>query len=375
VIVFSGGKPVTLTNVLVTFAENQEFRHLIDGRIAKTQGWGTWMKPGEKHTAFLAANLPRAPEEDLKIQLVFSRAYSLQHNLGRFRLSVRGDAGAFEREEAGLKVPTDPWLKLAAGYAVNGRNEEALQYFGTALERADVSGAWEAIFELAARYDNLLAALSKRKADEPQLQLDLARKLAERGKQRLDAKQPAQAQAHFEKSRAIYTQLLAKYPKPQWTVLTPIEMKTETGANMELQQDGSVFVHQSKPARNDIYSLTFPSELKGIKGLRLEVLADPRLPRGGPGWAADGNFVLNELTLEAAPAGDPNKGRAIALRNPAADYSAGGGDVRYAVDGNKVNLGWTVAHEASKDHTAVFELAEEVGDGQPSPTGGPAQPP
>src|SRR5262249_17507473 len=155
---------------------------------------------------------------------------SPQSNLGRFRLSVRGDAGAFEREEVGLKVPTDPWLKLAAGYAVNGRNDEAMQYFGTALQRAAVSGAWEPVFELAARYDHLLAALIKRQPDEPHLQLDLARKLAERGRQRLAAKQPAQAQAKFEKSRAIYTQLLAKYPKPRWAVLTPTAMKTETGA-------------------------------------------------------------------------------------------------------------------------------------------------
>jgi tetratricopeptide (TPR) repeat protein len=364
--VLSGGKPATLTDIRVTAAENQDFRHLLDGRIAKTQGWGTWNREGEKHTAFIATDFQRAPDDDLKIELYFARAYSLQHNLGRFRLSVRSDAGAFEREEAGLKVAIDPWLKLAAAYAVNGRNEEALQFFGTALERATVSGAWQPVFALAARSDDLLAALIKRQPDEPPLQLDLARKLAERGKQRLAAMQPAPARVEFEKARGIYAQLLAKYPKPQWTVLTPTEMKAESGASMEMQKDGSVFVQQSKSAKNDIYALTFQSELKGIKGLRLETLADSRLPGGGPGWAIDGNFVLNELTLQTAPAGSPGEGRAIALRNAAADYSAGGADVRYAVDGNKVNLGWSVVHEASKDHTAVFELAEEVGDGQAS---------
>ena len=94
-------------------------------------------------------------------------------------------------------------------------------------------------------------------------------------------------------------------------------MKTETGARMELQKDGSVFVHQRPPFKNDIYTLVFQSELKDITGLRLEVLADSRLPQGGPGWSENGNFVLSELTLQAAPAESPDKARAIVLRNAA----------------------------------------------------------
>src|SRR5262249_11078935 len=119
---------------------------------------------------------------------------------------------------------------------------------------------------------------------------------------------------------------------------------------------------------NDTYVLVFQSELKGITGLRLEVLADSRLPKGGPGWSENGNFVLNELTLQAAPADCPDKARAIALRNAAADFSqvAGGGwDVRGAVDGNG-RTGWAIFPEVNKDHTAVFDLAERVGDDQPA---------
>ena len=97
----------------------------------------------------------------------------------------------------------------------------------------------------------------------------------------------------------------------------------------------------------------------------MEVLTDSRLPKRGPGWAPDGNFVLNELTLQAAPAGSPDKMKAIALRNAAAVYSSGGNNVEYAIDG-KPELGWSVHHEAGKDHAAVFDLAEDIGDGQKS---------
>jgi tetratricopeptide (TPR) repeat protein len=150
----------------------------------------------------------------------------------------------------------------------------------------------------------------------------------------------------------------------QWTVLTPTEMKSETGARLELQQDGSVFVHQVQPARNDTYSLVFQGESKGITGLRLEVLADSRLPQGGPGWGPNGNFVLHELTLDAAPAASPGHARSIALRNATADFSqAGDGfQVRGAVDG-KDSTGWAIWPEVGKNHTAIFELTEEVSAG------------
>jgi tetratricopeptide (TPR) repeat protein len=105
---------------------------------------------------------------------------------------------------------------------------------------------------------------------------------------------------------------------------------------------------------------------KGITGLRLEVLADSRLPKGGPGWGENGNFVLSELTLQAAPAEGPGTARSIALRDATADFSQATGvrwDVRGVVDGNGTT-GWAVLPEVNKDHTAVFEPAEDVGDGQ-----------
>ncbi len=54
------------------------------------------------------------------------------------------------------------------------------------------------------------------------------------------------------------------------------------------------------------------------------------------------------------------------MRNPSADFSqtAGGGfHVRGAVDGND-RTGWSVYPEFNKDHRAVFDLAETIGDGQ-----------
>jgi hypothetical protein len=72
-----------------------------------------------------------------------------------------------------------------------------------------------------------------------------------------------------------------------------------------------------------------------------------------------------EASLHAAPAGNPDKMTAIALRNTAADYSSGSGEVEHAIDG-RPDMGWSIYHEAGKDHAAVFDLAEDFGDGQKS---------
>ncbi len=302
----------------------------------------------EKAQALFERSLNADPENDL-----------LATDLAQLLLNKRenSNSGSWTTVSSVLKV-TEPWSKLATAYAVNGRNDEALQYFRRALRRADGYEARRPILKLAGRFDDVLGALVQGQPDDSQLQLAWARKLAERGKQLLAEKQPAQALAEFQKAQEIFTRLRAE---PQWTVLTPVEMKTESGAKLELQKDGSVFVHQ--PGNDDTFTLVFQTALKGIKGLRLEALADSRLPKGGPGWAANGNFWLTDLTLQAAPAKSLGQPKSIALANASADFSQIGWDVRGAIDSN-FSMGWSIWPGINRDHTAVFELAEEVGDGQ-----------
>ena len=68
-------------------------------------------------------------------------------------------------------------------------------------------------------------------------------------------------------------------------------------------------------------TISAETELTGITGLRLEVLTDSRLPNKGPGRATDGNFVLNELELTAAPKADPKQAKPVKLANALADFS------------------------------------------------------
>jgi hypothetical protein len=140
-----------------------------------------------------------------------------------------------------------------------------------------------------------------------------------------------------------------------WEVAHMIEGHSNTGGKFESMEDGSIFV--SGPEGKDVYTITFRTEMQGITGIRLAALPDSRLPAGGPGRADNGNFVISELTLDAAPEADSSQFKMLKLQNASATFSQDGWDVKGAIDGNKAT-GWAVSPQFNKSHTAIFEMSE-----------------
>ena len=92
------------------------------------------------------------------------------------------------------------------------------------------------------------------------------------------------------------------------------------------------------------------------------MIADPRNPSRGPGRAADGNFVLTEFKVTAAPKSDPKQAKPVMLQNPLADFSQATFDVKNAVDGQpNPGKGWAVSPATGVTHWATFETKEAVG--------------
>ncbi len=140
-----------------------------------------------------------------------------------------------------------------------------------------------------------------------------------------------------------------------WTPLKPAETAASMGAQLEVQDDASIF--SSGAAGKGTYKLTAPAPLERIRGLRIEALADDRLGSKGPGRAANGNFVLNEVRLFVAAAGaEPRK---VKLRTAEADYNQPGYHVSGAIDGSP-ETGWAVGGGTGANHTAVFSLARPL---------------
>ena len=144
-----------------------------------------------------------------------------------------------------------------------------------------------------------------------------------------------------------------------WTLLKPSETRSEGGATLELQGDGSILVSGELPAK-DSYTLTFRNLPRKMQALRLEVLPHSSLPNNGPGRHSSGEYVLTTIRARLEHPRDPGKVRICPqwARNAWADNIRGeDSDVMYAIDEDD-DTGWVT--DVGQSHFAVFELPEPV---------------
>ncbi len=98
-----------------------------------------------------------------------------------------------------------------------------------------------------------------------------------------------------------------------WTVLDPSSFASLNGTTFSKLGDLSLLAGGATPA-TDIYTVSAPTSLTGITGIRLEALEDPSLPYGGPGrWPGNGNFVLSEFQVGIVAVPEPTAGVIVAL--------------------------------------------------------------
>ena len=97
-----------------------------------------------------------------------------------------------------------------------------------------------------------------------------------------------------------------------WTPLDPSDLKSSGSATLTKQADFSVLSEGTRPAQ-ETTTITARTDLRGITGVRLEVLPDDRLPSHGPGRNENGNLHLTEFRLSAAPLTAPAESRPVAV--------------------------------------------------------------
>jgi sulfatase modifying factor 1 len=93
-------------------------------------------------------------------------------------------------------------------------------------------------------------------------------------------------------------------PATRWTTLVPSEFTTTSGATATSAADGSQLIAGPVVA-GDLYTMTFPIPA-GIepREVRLECLADPGLPKSGPGRSVSGSFSIAEFSIAASRGGE-----------------------------------------------------------------------
>ena len=170
-----------------------------------------------------------------------------------------------------------------------------------------------------------------------------------------------------------------------WQLLTPFEIKADSGITLAAQQDGSLLAVGSDHPEKDAYTLKARTALHGITAFRIEALPDDSLPAHGPGRAENGNAVLSELNAAVEPADAKpvraqyvrislpksteglalaevqvfSKGDNVALRGKASQSSTDyAGDAKRAIDGKtdgNFTKGKSVSH-TGKDKEPWWEV-------------------
>ena len=134
----------------------------------------------------------------------------------------------------------------------------------------------------------------------------------------------------------------------------------KSGSKLVINKDGSIFA-RGNVGQVEVYTISGLVEIDSpITAIRLEALADPRLPAKGPGRADNGNFVLNEFRVSAKLLDKPDANPApIKLKAIQALFEQANFPAANAVDNNPAT-GWATSPRFGQDNAALFKFAKPV---------------
>jgi len=134
----------------------------------------------------------------------------------------------------------------------------------------------------------------------------------------------------------------------------------QNGFQFVPRDDGSVFVEKLVPD-TATFVLDFAADTGGkpLTGLRVEALADPKLPSKGPGLTGHGNFVLSEFRAYTIDLVDKKKKSPLSFTSAKANFSQNKWPVQAALDG-KNETGWAISPQMGRNHQATFRLQKPL---------------
>jgi WD40 repeat protein/mono/diheme cytochrome c family protein len=263
-------------------------------------------------------------------------------------------------------------------------NEIFLRILNRPATEKEIKATMEAMNKIEDDHRKLTEALKKREAEVAQLrpkqekereeaiakakeelaayEKELAPILAQREKEKAErtAKLEAELQKYEAERLPVKAAELAKNNKVAWIALDAKSLKASSGA--ELKKEADLSIVASGALEKTTYTVVVETDLKNITGIRLEAIADPRFKNNGAGRAPDGNFVLTEFEVKAAPKSNPEQAQKVALQNALADFSQENYPVKNLIDNDLTGgNGWAVSPAIGVTHWATLETKEPIG--------------
>ncbi len=154
--------------------------------------------------------------------------------------------------------------------------------------------------------------------------------------------------------------------KNAWDVIEPESVKSQGGATLTKQADGSYLASGTNPD-SDAYIIRAKMPDAAVSAFLLECFPDASLPNQSLGRASNGNFVLAEVEVDVESTetgGNPVQAKIVKAQ---ADYSQKGYDIASLVTGGKKRQkgkGWAVDGPTKKEpRKAMLVLDKPVSAG------------
>jgi len=177
----------------------------------------------------------------------------------------------------------------------------------------------------------------------------------------------AAAEAAVEEARGKLDEKLpawkeAQTGSPEWFLLRPTSVSATAMGELSIRPDRSVWA--TGTTEKGVYEVVVETRLPQISGFRLEALASPDLPGGGPGLSPNGNFVITEFEITAEPLGG-GEATTVKIETGKASFTQEGFAIEQAFDGKTGDQqGWAVHPATGVHHWATFTLAEPVANAE-----------
>ena len=293
-------------------------------------GWAISPRTGRPQTATFFPESPVGGDGGTVFKFLLDHQFGRQHVVGKFRLSVNPDADA-----ADVPVVPQPILEVVRTPA-DKRSPE---------QKAQLAGYYRGIDPQAASDRLRLEAL--RTLIAPQAEAARLEEVLAAQTPQLDAER-----AQWER------RVLAG---GSWVLLQVVDVKSEAGATLSKEADGSFSVADTNAA-TDTYRVTAAGPLRGITAVRLEALTDPRLPQNGPGRSDNGNFALTRFAMAHAAKANPEQAVPVELHRPRASAEQSGWGAEGLLD-ERADTGWAINGYAGRPAAVTFETRTVVPGG------------